>query len=272
MLPKGMDFPYSFFYLIAIFVVAWFGGYLSGAAACMLTMVALPAAAVPGFRLAAVDLSRLTLLIGVSLLVSAVANAQRSRRKQLHEANQELDRRVQDRTQDLARTVEALESEVAQHKRTEERLHSQLERLKLLDQITRATGERQDLRSIFQVVIRSLEDNLPIDFGCVCLYDPGAESLIVTCVGVRSDAVAMELALSEQARVAVDQNGLSVCVRGQLVYEPDPAKVEFPFPQRLARGGLYSMVAAPLLVESHVFGVLIAARSAAESFTSGDCE
>ena len=187
MLPKGTDFPFSFFYLIAIFVVAWFGGYLSGTAACLLTMVALPAAAVPGFRLAALDLSRLALLIGVSLLVSAVANAQRRRRKELHQANEELDRRVQSRTQDLAQTVEALESEVAQHRKTEERLQTQLERLKLLDQITRATGERQDLRSIFQVVIRSLEDNLPIDFGCVCLYDQPAEALMVTCVGVRSE-------------------------------------------------------------------------------------
>jgi signal transduction histidine kinase/ActR/RegA family two-component response regulator len=272
MLPKGTDFPFSFFYLIAIFVVAWFGGYLSGTAACLLTMVALPAAAVPGFRLATLDFSRLALLIGVSLLVSAVANAQRRRRKELHEANEELDRRVQSRTQDLAHTVEALESEVAQRKKTEERLQTQLERLKLLDQITRATGERQDLRSIFQVVIRSLEDNLPIDFGCVCLYDQPAESLIVTCVGVRSGALAMELALSEQARIPIDQNGLSICVRGQLVYEPDITKVDFPFPQRLARGGLCSMVAAPLLVESHVFGVLIGARSAVGSFSSGDCE
>ena len=38
----------------------------------------------------------------------------------------------------------------------------------------RAIGERQDLPSIFQVVVRSLEENLPVDFGCVCLYDAGA--------------------------------------------------------------------------------------------------
>jgi nitrate/nitrite-specific signal transduction histidine kinase len=42
--------------------------------------------------------------------------------------------------------------------------------MKLLHQITRSIGERQDLRSIFQVVIRSLEDQLPVDFGAICLY------------------------------------------------------------------------------------------------------
>src|SRR5258708_14522838 len=26
-LPKGNDFPFAFFYLIAVFIVAWYGGY-----------------------------------------------------------------------------------------------------------------------------------------------------------------------------------------------------------------------------------------------------
>jgi len=65
---------------------------------------------------------------------------------------------------------------------------------------------------------------------------------------------------------------LSRCVRGQLVYEPDVRKVPFAFAQRLAGAGLCSMVAAPLLVESKVFGVLIVARHAADSFSSGECE
>ena len=43
-------------------------------------------------------------------------------------------------------------------------------------------------------------------------------------------------------------------------------------PQRFAAAGLHALVAAPLLVESQVFGVLLAARSEAESFSSGDCE
>ena len=35
--PKGIDFPYAFFYLIAVFAVAWFGGYAPGVVACLLT-------------------------------------------------------------------------------------------------------------------------------------------------------------------------------------------------------------------------------------------
>ena len=154
----------------------------------------------------------------------------------------------------------------------EVKLQAQLARLNLLQQITRAIGERQDLRSIFQVVIRTLEEHLPVDFCCVCLYDSIENDLTVTSVGSRSAALAMDLAMTEQAHVAIDENGLSRCVRGQLVYEPDIAGLRFPFPQRLASGGLTSMVAAPLLFESKVFGVLIAARNEALSFSSGECE
>ena len=271
-LPKGKDFPYAFFHLFGLFIVAWFAGYGPGIISCLLTMVAIPAAVVPGFRLSAIDLSRLTLLMGVSLLITKVARTQRHARAMLREANSDLDQRVQARTMDLAETVQALKSEVAEHKNTERRLQTQLERLGLLDQITRAIGERQDLQSVFQVVVRSLEDHLPIDFGCIFLYDSVTEKLRVTCVGVHSEALAMQLALTEEAYVSIDQNGLSRCVRGELVYEPDLSQLDFPFPRRLASGGLGSVVAAPLLVESKVFGLLIAARHQPQAFSSSDCE
>jgi PAS domain S-box-containing protein len=400
LVPKTVDFPYVLFFLLAIFVTAWFGGYLPGAIACLMTMVGIPLLATPGFRITSVDPIRLILLIGISGLISLVAQSQRKKRDQLRQANDELDRRVQIRTQELASAVEALESEIVEHRRTEQalrrseervdlaldaagigrwdldlttgqvnrsarhdeifgndanhpistradlfehvhpddrasveekfqnavdtggvcefecrvqqpdgstewvwgrgkvlrdeqghaisflgssrnityrklaehKLRTQLERMNLLGQITRAIGERQDLRSIFQVVIRSLEDSLPIDFGCVCLYDPHAEEVVVNCVGVRSEALAMELAMTQQAHIGIDQNGLSQCVRGRLVYEQDVSQVDFPFPQRLARAGLRALVAAPLLFESQVFGILIAARRAPESFSSGECE
>jgi signal transduction histidine kinase/CheY-like chemotaxis protein len=78
--------------------------------------------------------------------------------------------------------------------------------------------------------------------------------------------------MTDQSHISIDQNGLSQCVRGRLVYEKDVSQIEFPFPQRLARSGLGAFVAAPLLFESQVFGVLIAARRDANSFSSGECE
>ena len=346
-------------------------------------MVGLPMAVDRGFHWKKIDLVRLTIFIGVSLLVSAVAEAQRRIQKRLRQANEELDRRVAERTAELAQTVTLLRTEVDERTRTEsalrrseqrvdltldaagigrwdldlvsgviarseghdkifgydallpewtadtflrhvhpedrraagefirkaieggeftgydvrivradgemrwvwlhgkvlrdasgkalsmlgsvhditsrkmaeERLKIQLQRLNLLDHITRGIGERQDLRSIFQVVIRSLEDNLPIDFGCICLCDAPGAFLHVTCVGVHGEELSREIAMTECSTFPVDQNGLSRCVRGQLLYEPEVALTNSPFSQRLARGGIGSMVAAPLLVANEIFGV-----------------
>ncbi len=179
---------------------------------------------------------------------------------------------IEERNKALGAANESLRGEIAERKNAEDRVQSQLARLELLHRITRAIGERQDLKSIFQVVIRTLEEHLPIDFICICLYEPAANALTVTSVGARSETLAMELALTQQTRVEIDQNGLSQCVLGRLVYEPDIGALKSPFPERLARGRLHSFVAAPLLVESQVFGVLIAARRETHGFSSGECE
>jgi signal transduction histidine kinase/ActR/RegA family two-component response regulator len=152
------------------------------------------------------------------------------------------------------------------------KLHSQLSRLDLLHRITRATGERHDLPSVFRVVLRTLEEDLPLDFCCMCMYEASAEALSIEVIGPRSLQLSSALAVAEGERVPIDQNGLARCVAGELVYEPDTNDMKFPFPQRFARAALRSLVVAPLLVEKRVFGVLVTARHAAESFNSADCE
>ena len=57
---------------------------------------------------------------------------------------------------------------------------------------------------------------------------------------------AAKSASSSRRSIEVDENGLQRCVRGELVYEPDIEPAQFPFPARLATGGLRSLVAAPL--------------------------
>jgi PAS domain S-box-containing protein len=162
--------------------------------------------------------------------------------------------------------------DITERKAAEAKAQGHLVRMNLLHQITRAIGGRHDLRSIYQVVLRSLEEQLGFDFGCICDYDPTRQELMVIHVGVQSQPLSLDLALTEEAHIPVDANGLSRCVRGQLVYEPDITNVKMPFPQKLLAAGLHSLVAAPLLVETKVFGVFIAARRKSDSFSSGECE
>ncbi len=109
-LGKSVDFPYALLYLVAVFAVAWIGGYGPGAIATVLVIVGLPVATDGGFRLANINPSRLGLMVAVSLIVSAVAHTLRKQREALRRANDELDQRVQSRTADLGRVVEDLES------------------------------------------------------------------------------------------------------------------------------------------------------------------
>ena len=163
-------------------------------------------------------------------------------------------------------------TDITAHKNSEQKLREQLSRLALFDQITRAIRQRLDFQSILQVVIHNLEENLPVDFGCVCLYEEPARALKIVQVGGKSGALALELAMDQHAVVAMDGNGLSPFELDQLVYEPDVREMKFPFVQRLANGGLRSLVIAPLPVEGKVIGFLIVARRVAQGFVSGECE
>lgn len=162
--------------------------------------------------------------------------------------------------------------DITERKVAEAKVNAQLARLGLLNQITRAIGGREDLRSIYQVALRSLEEDLGFDFGCICDYDPINRALRIIHVGAGSRKLALELALTEQAYIPVDANGLSRCILGQFLHEPDLATVMLPFPQKLIAAGLRSLVAAPLLVESKVFGVFVATRREPASFSSAECD
>jgi PAS domain S-box-containing protein len=162
--------------------------------------------------------------------------------------------------------------DITQRKVAESRVQAQLERLNLLDQITCAIGGRQDLQSIYQVAVRSLEERLPADFACICRYDALDNMLTVACVGAHSEALAAEMAMGERSGISVEANGLARCVRGQVVYEPDLSPSQFAFSRRLRAAGLHAVVVAPLPAEGRVFGVLITARRRANSFSSGECE
>jgi PAS domain S-box-containing protein len=173
---------------------------------------------------------------------------------------------------DQTTSFSAFVRDITDRKQAEQRLTAQVERLSLLDQLTRAIGERQDLQSILQVVVGRLEDQLPADFSFVCLYDRADETLTVANVGAKSAPLAAAMGLTERTRLPIGRNGLSQCVRGRLVHEADLADVAFPFPQRLAAGGLRSMVAAPLMAENQAFGILVVARRPGNGFSSGECE
>ncbi|MGH7940022.1 MAG: HAMP domain-containing protein, partial [Limisphaerales bacterium] len=76
----------------------------------------------------------------------------------LHHANEELEKRVRERTRDL---------------------EQQFSRISLLNQITYAVAARQDFESIISVVLQQLEAHLPVDYGSAYLFDADTETFKV---------------------------------------------------------------------------------------------
>ncbi len=178
---------------------------------------------------------------------------------------------LRDATGRIERMV-CIATDITERKAAESRLLAQLQRLRLLDEITTAVGDRVELRHIHEVVLRALEERLAADFCCILERPGDMPSLRVTQLGRRSQALSAALALPPGADVAVDANGLARCLGGMLVHESDVERSEYPFPSRLARAGMRSLVLAPLGPISGATGVLVVASRAPDAFSSGDCE
>jgi len=176
------------------------------------------------------------------------------------------------KARELAAAHETLGREAEGRRLADAKAIAQLERLSLLHQITSAIGDRQDLDSIYQVAVRSVEQQMPADFACLCEFDDKTRTLTVSAVGANSRELGLSLAAPEPMTFAADENGLSHVVDGEVVYEPDIAGMDFPLQAQLALAGLQSFVATPLRVESKTFGCFVVARRQAGAFSSPDCE
>ncbi|HEY3864325.1 MAG TPA: ATP-binding protein [Verrucomicrobiae bacterium] len=222
-----------------------------------------------GSGMAAMVVVAAALFTGLTWRMAAIFDRSDLRRREaeenLRKAHDNLEVRVVERTAELA-------AQIAERHAAEERVRFQLERMELLNRITRAAAERQDMPSIFQSAVHTLEDQMPLDFCCICRCETGAEALIVAALGQRGQELAAALRAGQGARLGVAENGLEKCVAGNLAHEPDTSRSEAPFVRRLAAAGLGAFVAAPIAVESSLFGVLMAGRRQPGSFASAECE
>lgn len=183
----------------------------------------------------------------------------------LQQAHDKLEKRVEERTC-------ALQAEVAERQRAQDGLQQQFTRISLLNQITHVISERQDLTRIQNAVLRQLEEHLPVDLGLVCLYLADADQLLVSAVRERHPKQGRKTELAAANTLPLVESGLGLCKNGNTVYLASAGSAQGTLPHRLATAGLNCAVAAPLMVEDKLFGILLVARPEPDSFSSGECE
>ncbi|MFW6139109.1 MAG: ATP-binding protein, partial [Spirochaetota bacterium] len=162
--------------------------------------------------------------------------------------------------------------DITEHKKADERLRQQYNRMKLLNDITRAINEKLDLDSVFRVLLGQLEDHLPVDFGCIGLFDPSGKNIAVHTIGTKSKSSASRMGIKNESQIHLEQNDLQKCSHGHLVYKPNTRKTSAPITKKFFNAGIHSTVIAPLVVEKRMLGVLITGREGRDAFSSGECE
>ena len=161
--------------------------------------------------------------------------------------------------------------DITSRKQNEKGLTQHIERLTLLHHITRSIAERQDLESIFNVLLDHLEDKLPVDFAGLWIADRESSTCSIVSTGPRSQEMAAELGLETGTLVnsnqsVLDRNG---CTEG--VYIPNTSREEQCWiAGKLSGAGLGSLALEPLLLEKRLLGWLLVARVSTDAFDRGE--
>jgi signal transduction histidine kinase/ActR/RegA family two-component response regulator len=184
---------------------------------------------------------------------------------ELQQAQVKLEKRVEERTRDL-------QSEIIERRRAQDALQQQLARTSLLNQITHVISERQDLARILHAVLRQLEENLMVELGLMGLFEPETEQLVISALRIKNPKQTGRLDLTPGKSLPLGPSGLAAAQTGKTLYIPNTLECTGRLMAGLAQAGLLCVVASPLMVEDKLFGILLVARTAPDSFSSGECE
>ena len=148
---------------------------------------------------------------------------------------------------------------------------TQLEQMRLLHQITRAIGNRQDLNSIYQVVVNHLEQQLPADFCLMATHDIESNTLHPRAVGAHSKALAQKLGIDVGAVVPARGVNIEQAIKGHSVQNANMGIHRGPIGAAMhAVGGLHSLIITPLMNGDDVRGITVVARTAVDGFTDDE--
>lgn len=162
--------------------------------------------------------------------------------------------------------------DVTERVQADEVRRRQYESIRLLNHITRAIAERQDLESIFRVVMEHLEEHLPMDYSGIYLYEPHTNTLTVAASGPKNLSFAAEMGVPEGLSILAASTPMEACIHCETIHVNDIKQIGGRHEQELEKLGIRSLVATPLTVDSEILGVLVAARSEVNAFSAEEVQ
>jgi signal transduction histidine kinase/CheY-like chemotaxis protein len=165
----------------------------------------------------------------------------------LHHANEELEKRVRERTRDL---------------------EQQFSRISLLNQITYAVAARQDFESIISIVLQQLEAHLPVEYGSAYLFNADTETLKVLVRASKSQSIAAAVKIPNA--IPVDETPFRACLGGEIVYVADLGRVNLALAKKSVEAGFRCCMGVPLVIENKTFGLLVFMRRELDGFSRAE--
>jgi response regulator RpfG family c-di-GMP phosphodiesterase len=193
--------------------------------------------------------------IKILLQVKELSDERRRAEEALQRSHDELDRKVRDRTAELARANQELQADIIELRRAEEKIQRQLEHLTALSAIDRVIASNFDLGLSLAEILKHVKTELGIDAADILVLNSGSQTLEFKAgIGFRTQAAVTAKA---HARLGEGHAGRAVLDRRtvelpNLQDHPDnPLWSEFP-----AGEAFVAYYGVPLIAKGEVHGVL----------------
>ena len=144
---------------------------------------------------------------------------------------------------------------------------SQLLKMNLLNEVTRAIVKRLDIDSIYAVVVQALEKDLPSDFSFMGTYHADKQIVSIHTLSEASKGMAAAIDVGNFSEFQIAGTHLAQACTGEFVYQSEMSVSPCPIAREIqSRLHLNSLVIIPLTKGDMVLGVMVTARRAAKGF------
>lgn len=222
-----------------------------------------------GYLLKPFDVLELHTTIEMALYRHA---AERRVRESEEQYRDELERRVEERTADLARTNLLLKEEVGQRQQVEETLRRRNRELALLNRIISATANGQDVSTILQTVCRELARALDLAHAAAALTD---EKMVQATVVAEFSTGSGQLPFLGRTIAVEDSPALIQALQQETPLVVDLAKNDpqlAPFQELVCDGRRVSLLILPLFTEGALVGGLGLCARESEPFSDEEVD